>query len=79
MSKKTTVLTPEIKERILESKTLKIALFELWGVTQTRTIKTWLEEDNPRLTQVDSLKMISLYTGVGIDDLTTEVVKSTAL
>ncbi len=79
MSKSVTILTPEIKERILESKTLKIALFELWGVTQTRTIKTWLEEDNPRLTQVDSLKMISLYTGVALENLTTEVAKLPAL
>ena len=79
MTKSFTILKPEVKQMLLDNKMLRISLFEVFGITQTRTLKTWVDENNPKLTTLDCLKVISAYTGIGTENLTTEVAKMSAL
>ena len=72
---KVTILKAEVKDIILSNKPLRVALNEIFTLADPRTLKTWLREDNPRLTQIDSLKLIQAYTGISIEKQTEEVKK----
>lgn len=72
-----TQLTNETIEQIRENKALRKALIDYFDCTE-RTFYSYLQDNNPQLTQVGALKVIAIYLKDEIENLiiTTERVTS---